>query len=78
MSTLAEKMLGALRQMAATLEPHPCGGFTLEDVKWQLAMPFADDQDMHCALDELVQAKAVRFAGVDEDEHDACCYAIRF
>ena len=76
-SALASKLLKALQALAKECVPHNCGGFTTDDMQWQMGTAFLDHQELNDALDELQSAKIIRYAGYDEDDAIGHCYEIR-
>lgn len=60
LSPFAEKVLAALRRLTNERVPHPCGGFNIDDLRWQMGLVFEPDDTMHEAIDELVNARQMR------------------
>lgn len=67
-------MLGAFMKLAEENQPHPCGGFTTDDVQWRLGIAFTPREELHAALDELQAAQFIRHAGEDEADAIGLCY----
>lgn len=78
LSPLAEKISAALRQLKAHRQPHPCGGFNIDDMRWQMGRVFEPDDTIHEAIQELIDAKLIRFAGFDDEaaEGTTCTFAV--
>lgn len=76
-SALASKLLKALQTLTKECVPHPCGGFTTDDMEWRMGTAFTGQQALNDALDELQEAKLIRYAGYDEDDAIGHCYEIR-
>jgi hypothetical protein len=76
-SAMSKRLLEALKKLTAGSVPHPCGGFTTDDMQWQLGTAFLDENEMASALEELEEAKLIRFAGHDEDDAIGSCYELR-
>ena len=76
-SELAAKLLGAIKKLTAEREPHPCGGYTTDDMQWQMGTAFLDQKAMDSALEELQELKLIRFAGHDEEDAIGTCYELR-
>lgn len=76
LSPFAEKILCALRDLYRGYRPHPCGGFNIDDMRWRMGLVFEPDETMHEALDELLNARLIRFAGYDDEaaEGTTTCY----
>lgn len=62
----------ALRQLRHLCVQHDCGGFSLDDIRWQMYRPFEPDDSMHRAIDWLMKEKMVSFCGLDAA--DEPCY----
>lgn len=76
-SALASKLLNALQKLTKECVPHPCGGFTTDDMEWRMGTAFTGEQALTEALEELQAAKLIRYAGYDEDDAIGHCYEIR-
>lgn len=76
LSPLAAKMLAALRSLTAHRQTAPCGGFTLDDISFQMRTFSPAPADLYTAMDDLESAGLVRFAGIDEEADDAPCYSL--
>lgn len=74
LSPLPSKILTALQRLTKEREPHPCGGFTLDDITWQMRAAFTPQDDLECALDALTDAGLIRYAG---EAAEAACYAVQ-
>lgn len=75
-SALASKLLNALQKLSKECMPHPCGGFTTDDMEWRMGTAFTGEEALNAALDELQEARLIRYAGYDEDDAIGHCYAI--
>jgi hypothetical protein len=75
-SALASKLLKALQQLTNECMPHPCGGFTTDDMEWRMGTAFTGEEALNTALDELQEMQLIRYAGYDEDDAIGHCYAI--
>ena len=75
LSHFAAKLLAALQRLTREREQHPCGGFNIDDMRWQMGLVFAPDDTMHEAMDELLNARLILFAGYDENAVYESCYA---
>jgi hypothetical protein len=76
LSALAAALLRALHTLEAECEPHPCGGFTTDDMEWQMGTAFTPEEDLERALEELQAAQRIRYAGYDEADAIGHCYAL--
>lgn len=76
-SPFATKMLAALRRLTKEREAHLCGGFTTDDIEWQMGTAFTAEETLSGALEELQAAKIIRYAGYDEDDAIGHCYELR-
>ena len=74
---LADRLLGALQQLTAECEPHPCGGFTTDDMEWRMGTAFTGETALRDALDQLEAAQLIRYAGHDDADAIGHCYALR-
>lgn len=63
-SPRAAEVLAALQRLTRERVPHDCGGFNTDDMKWQMGQPFIDLDE---AIDELTEAKLIRYSGFDEE-----------
>jgi len=75
-SALATKLLNALCLLTKECVPHPCGGFTTDDMEWRMGTAFTGEAALTAALDELQAAKLIRYAGYDDEDAIGHCYAI--
>ena len=75
MSDLAKQMLEALRTLHKERMPHACGGFSADDMTWQIRRPFTDEGRAMAAIDELLEAGLVKWVGLDISD-DANCYTL--
>ena len=76
LSPLAAKLYAALQRLSKECQPHPCGGFTTDDMQWMMGVAFTPEQDLWDALEELVDAQLIRHAGDDEEDAIGVCYEI--
>lgn len=77
LSPLAAKMLAALRSLTSHRQPAASGGFTLDDISFQMRTFSPEPADLYAAMDDLEAAGLVRFAGIDESAaDDAPCYSL--
>lgn len=74
LSAFAADMLLALRRLAKENEPHPCGGFTTDDMQWKMGMAFTSSTRLHDTLDELEKTGLIRYAGDADDDACGGCY----
>lgn len=72
----AARMLNALQRLTAECEPHPCGGFTTDDMQWRMGTAFTPDSTLYAALDELQEARLIRLTGYDEEDAIGTCYEV--
>jgi hypothetical protein len=75
--SLAEKMLKALRGLAKECVPHPCGGYTTDDMEWRMGTAFTGTEALTEALDELQKSNLVRYAGYDDNDAIGHCYELK-
>lgn len=75
LAPFAAKLLAALQRLTRERVQHPCGGFNIDDMRWQMGLVFEPDETMHEAMDELLNARLIRFAGYDENAAYESCYA---
>lgn len=75
-SPLALQLIKALRQLTAESVPHPCGGFTTDDLEWRMGTAFTGEKALTAALDELQELQLIRYAGYDEDDAMHHCYTL--
>lgn len=71
-SQLALELLTALEKLTRSNEPHPCGGFTTDDMEWAMGTGFTGESRLQKALDELLEARLISYAGFDEDGCGHC------
>ena len=76
LSPFAAKMLTALQRLTKGCEPHPCGGFTTDDMQWRMGTAFTPDATLWEALDELTAARLIRYCGEDDDDAIGACYEL--
>jgi hypothetical protein len=76
MNSFTDKMLVALRRLSQECVPHPCGGFTTDDMEWRMGTAFTGEEALNAALDELQAAKLIRYAGFDEKDAIGHCYEL--
>jgi len=69
-------MLVALRRLTKERVPHPCGGFTTDDMEWQMGTAFIGEQTLNAALDELHAGRLIHYAGYDDDDEIGHCYEL--
>jgi hypothetical protein len=74
LSDFAKELLGAIRALAKDYVPHPCGGYNIDDMRWRLGKFFEPDETMYEAIDELSQARLIRYMGEDDETAYICCY----
>jgi hypothetical protein len=70
-------MFAALQLLTKEREPHPCGGFTTDDMQWQMGSFYESKDDLLQALEELLNARLIRHAGYDDDDAIGTCYGLR-
>ena len=75
LSPLAERALGGYRELTQKYQPHPCGGFTTDDLAWVGAGWYQDDEGRD-AIEELERARLIRYAGHDDDDAIGTCYEL--
>ncbi len=75
-SPFAEKLLKAFQRLTKECVPHPCGGFNTDDLEWRMGIAFTPEEDMGEAMDELLKARIIRFAGFDENSAIESCYEL--
>jgi hypothetical protein len=76
LSPFAARMLGALQSLTAKNEPHPCGGFTTDDMQWKMGVAFTGWEELTAAIDELTAAGLIQYAGDDENDAIGDCYEL--
>lgn len=76
LSPFAARMLGALQSLTAKNEPHPCGGFTTDDMQWKMGVAFTGGELLTAALEELIAAGLIQYAGDDEEDAIGVCYEL--
>ena len=69
-------MLKALQRLSNEREAHSCGGFTTDDMQWQMGLAFTLDETLWSALDELTEARLIRHCGDDDEDAIGTCYEI--
>ena len=69
-------MLAALKRLTKQCEPHPCGGFTTDDMQWRMGTAFTPDETLWATLDELTAAHLIRYCGNDDDDAIGSCYEL--
>jgi hypothetical protein len=75
-SPFTVRMLKALQRLHRERQPHPCGGFTTDDMQWQMGTAFTAQETLYEALDELAKARLIRFAGFDDEDAIGTCYEL--
>lgn len=68
--------LVALEKLSEECVPHPCGGFTTDDVEWRLGTAFTPQAQLDAAIEELTRQGRIRFAGHDENDAVGACYEL--
>lgn len=76
LTPFADKMLTALQRLSKEREPHPCGGYTTDDMQWRMGVAFTAQETLTDALDELEQARLIRMAGFDDEDAIGTCYEL--
>ena len=76
LTPFAAKMLAALHHLTTECEPHPCGGFTTDDMQWRMGTAFTPDETLWATLDELTAARLIRHCGNDDDDAIGSCYEL--
>lgn len=76
LSPFAAKMLAALQRLTKQCEPHPCGGFTTDDMEWRMGTAFTPAETLWATLDELTAARLIRHCGNDDDDAIGSCYEL--
>jgi hypothetical protein len=76
LSLFADKMLVALKRLTSECEAHPCGGFTTDDMQWRMGLAFTPEETLWAALDELTEARLIRYCGDDDKDAIGTCYEI--
>lgn len=76
LSSFAEKILGAMRRLTKERVPHPCGGFTTDDLEWQMGTAFTPQEKLDDAIEQLSAAHLIRHAGYDDDDAIGHCYEL--
>lgn len=76
MKELSERLLFAMKSLSVGYMPHPCGGFTTDDMEWRLGVAFTPEESLHEAIEELTEAKLIRYAGFDEEDGIGHCYEL--
>lgn len=76
LSPFAAKMLAALQRLTKACEPHPCGGFTTDDMQWMMGTAFNSDETLWATLDELTTARLIRHCGDDDEDAIGACYEL--
>ncbi len=76
LSPFAQKMLNALQRLTKGSEAHPCGGFTTDDMQWRMGTAFTPQEVLDAALEELVIARQIRYAGHDDEDAIGSCYEL--
>lgn len=77
LNQLAANMLAALESLSRGYEPHPCGGFTTDDMQWRMGTAFIGQAELNEAIDELQAAGLVRYAGFDDKDAIGHCYELK-
>jgi hypothetical protein len=76
LSPFAGRMLSAIVRLMKENEPHPCGGFTTDDMQWRMGTAFTPQEALDEAIEELAKAKLIRFSGCDEEYEIGVCYEL--
>lgn len=76
MTLFAENMLKGLRKLTKNHKPHPCGGFTTDDIQWMMGTAFTAEGKLSAALNELEEDGLIRAAGFDEKDAIGTCYEL--
>jgi hypothetical protein len=76
LSPFADRMLKALQRLTTEREPHPCGGFTTDDMQWMMGLAFTPEETLWATLDELTVARLIRYCGDDDEDAIGTCYEI--
>jgi hypothetical protein len=76
LSPFAARMLTALQKLTKECEPHPCGGFTSDDMQWRMGTAFTPDKTLWETLDELTTARLIRHCGDDDEDAIGTCYEL--
>jgi hypothetical protein len=76
LSPFAAKMITALQRLTKECAPHPCGGFTTDDMQWRMGTAFTPDETLWEALDELTAGRLIRHCGDDDDDAIGACYEL--
>lgn len=77
LSPLADKLLKSLRRLTKGYKPHPCGGFTTDDMQWAIGTAFTAQEDLDSAIEELRAARLIRYAGHDDEDAIGTCYELK-
>ena len=75
LSPLAARALAGFRELTQKYTPHPCGGFTTDDLAFVRAGWYQDDEGRE-AIEELERARLIRYAGHDDDDAIGTCYEL--
>lgn len=59
---LAGELLFALKSLSVGYKPHPCGGFTTDDMEWRLGTAFTGEFALECL--QRLQAAAAKEVAV--------------
>ena len=76
LTPFAAKMICALRSLTKECEPHPCGGFTTDDMQWRMGTAFTPDETLWETLDGLTTARLIRHCGDDDEDAIGACYEL--
>jgi hypothetical protein len=76
LSPFADKLLAALQRLTNEREAHPCGGYTTDDMQWQMGRAYTPEVVLWAALDELTDARLIRYCGDDDEDAIGACYEI--
>lgn len=76
MSPLASNLLSALESLSAGYQPHPCGGFTSDDMEWRMGTAFTSEEALEEAIEQLTDGKLIRYTGYDDEDGIGHCYEL--
>lgn len=68
-----ERAFAALEQCFKRLQPHSCGGFTADDILFQMRDAFGNIDE---ELDALWQAKRIKPCGFSDEDEDVTCWEV--
>lgn len=64
----------ALYRLCMCYTPHACGGFTLDDILWEMRAPFGD---ISRAMDDMIEAHELVFMGYADGNDEDGCWSLR-